>query len=58
MLRQEISSGSDFGKRVKEVMDRGELVGDEIMVEMIQNNLNRPDCKNGAVLDGFPRTIP
>jgi adenylate kinase len=57
ILRDEIHSGSALGKAVKEVMDRGELVGDEVMIDIITERLGRPDVANGFVLDGFPRTV-
>lgn len=58
MLRAAVASGSALGQKVKDVMDRGELVPDDIMVDMIAERINEPDCTGGFVLDGFPRTVP
>lgn len=57
MLRAAISSGDDLGRRVKETVERGELVSDELMIELIRERLSRPDAADGFVLDGFPRTM-
>ena len=57
LLRAAVAAGTALGKAAKVVMDRGELVSDEIMVGMIKENLDRPDCANGFILDGFPRTV-
>jgi adenylate kinase len=57
MLRAAIAAGSELGKRCKMIMDRGELVPDEVVVGIIAERLDRPDCAKGAVFDGFPRTI-
>ena len=57
ILRDEIHSGSAMGKAAKIVMDRGELVSDEVMIGIVTERLSRPDMANGFVLDGFPRTV-
>jgi len=57
MLRSEIASGSPFGKRVEGILAAGDLVSDDIMVEMIANRISKSDCEKGFILDGFPRTV-
>lgn len=57
MLREAIAQDSPLGRSVKEIMDNGELVSDEVMVEIIKERLSDQDCLNGFILDGFPRTI-
>ncbi|MCC3304635.1 adenylate kinase [Sneathiella sp. HT1-7] len=56
MLRAAVAAGTEVGKKAKTVMDRGELVSDDIMTGIISDRLDQPDCKNGVILDGFPRT--
>jgi len=56
ILREEMSAGTDLGERVREVYDRGDLVSDDLMIELIRNRLEQPDTEVGFILDGFPRT--
>ena len=56
MLRATASSGGPLGQQVKEIIDAGRLVPDDLMVRMIADRLAEPDCAHGVVLDGFPRT--
>lgn len=57
MLRAAVAAGTDLGRRCKAIMDRGDLVTDEIVVGIIAERLDAPDCASGVVFDGFPRTI-
>lgn len=56
ILRAEMDAGTELGRRVKDVYDRGDLVSDDLMIELIRNRLEQPDTESGFVLDGFPRT--
>jgi len=58
MLRQAIKTESDLGNQVKSRMERGELVPDEVILSLIEQRIQEPDCSKGFILDGFPRTIP
>jgi adenylate kinase len=57
MLRAAVAAGTEMGKKAKEIMDKGELVPNAVVVGIISNRLDEPDCKAGAILDGFPRNI-
>ena len=57
MLRETVASGSPLGKRLQEIMSAGQLVSDEIMINMIRERIAQSDCANGFILDGFPRTL-
>jgi adenylate kinase len=56
MLRAAVASGSEMGQQAKAVMDAGKLMPDDIMVQIISDRISEPDCANGFILDGFPRT--
>lgn len=58
MLRASVKEGTEIGKLAKSFMDKGELVPDDVMVEIIKERIAKPDSRNGFMLDGFPRTIP
>jgi len=58
MLRSAVSSGSELGNKVKAVLDAGQLVSDDLMIEIIKSRLSEKDCENGVLLDGYPRTVP
>lgn len=58
MLRAAVASGSDLGNKAKEIMARGDLVPDALIIDMIAARIEDPDCAKGFILDGFPRTVP
>jgi adenylate kinase len=58
MLREAMASESELGRRVQPIYDRGDLVPDDLMIELIRERLQAPDAENGFILDGFPRTMP
>ena len=58
MLREAIKSGSELGARVKDVMGKGDLATDDIIIDLVKERIVQPDCENGFLFDGFPRTIP
>jgi len=58
MLREAIREGTELGKKVKAVMDSGALVTDEIILDLVKERIEKDDCRNGFLFDGFPRTIP
>ncbi len=58
ILREAVKEKTALGIKAQEIMSRGELVSDEIMIGIINETLNQPRCKNGFILDGFPRTLP
>lgn len=58
MLRAAIKAGTELGKQAKEAIDAGQLVTDDIIIGMVKERIAEPDCENGFLLDGFPRTLP
>jgi len=58
MLRAAVKAGTPLGLEAKKIMDVGGLISDEIITGMVRDRVAEPDCKNGYLLDGFPRTIP
>jgi adenylate kinase len=58
MLRAAVTAGTPLGVAAKKVMDAGQLVSDDIIIGLVQDRLQQPDCKRGYLFDGFPRTIP
>ncbi|MBT8380213.1 MAG: adenylate kinase [Ignavibacteria bacterium] len=57
ILRQAVKDQTQLGKKAHEIMNRGDLVPDDIMIGIIQDRLHKPDCEKGFILDGFPRTV-
>ncbi len=57
LFRKNLKENTEIGLKAKEFMDKGELVPDEVVIEMVKERITEPDCKNGFILDGFPRTI-
>ncbi|MBQ6152541.1 MAG: adenylate kinase [Ruminococcus sp.] len=58
IIREALKSGTEMGLKAKSYMDEGKLVPDEVVIGIIKDRLVQPDCENGFILDGFPRTIP
>jgi adenylate kinase len=58
ILREAVAADSDLGRQAKALMDRGDLVGDDLIIPIVTDRLSRPDAARGFVLDGFPRTVP
>ena len=58
MLREAVKNGTEYGLKAKAAMDSGALVSDEIVIGILKDRINQDDCKNGFILDGFPRTVP
>ena len=58
MLRAAIKAGTELGKQAKSVMDVGGLVSDDLIINLVKERIAQPDCANGCIFDGFPRTIP
>ncbi len=58
MLRSAVRAGSELGRQAKRIMEVGALVPDDIIIGLVEDRLRRPDCRNGYLFDGFPRTIP
>jgi adenylate kinase len=58
MLRAAVKAGTELGLKAKSVMDSGGLVSDDLIIGLIKDRLSQPDCANGCLFDGFPRTIP
>ena len=58
MLREAMKNGTELGRKVKNFMDNGQLVPDDVVIGIVEERVAREDCKNGFILDGMPRTIP
>jgi adenylate kinase len=58
MLRSEVASGSELGRKAENIIQAGQLVPDELMIDLIDKRIDHDDCRKGFILDGFPRTVP
>ncbi len=58
MFREHVGRGTPLGLRAKAIMERGELVPDDLVLSMVEERISRQDCADGFILDGFPRTLP
>ncbi len=58
IIREALKNGTETGKKAKSYMDKGELVPDQVVIDIIKERLAKSDCSNGFILDGFPRTVP
>src|SRR2546428_13658000 len=58
ILRAQVDAGTPLGQRVRSYLDRGELVPDQLVVDLIRHRLKEPDTQAGFIVDGFPRTVP
>src|SRR5574344_1373071 len=58
LLREAIANNTPLGAKAKEFMDAGQLVPDQLVIDLLRDCIAKPECKNGFILDGFPRTIP
>ena len=56
LLREEVKAGTELGKEAEDLMKAGKYVPDELIIKLIKNRITKPDCENGYILDGFPRT--
>lgn len=57
IFREEVAKGTELGRKIKEYLDKGLLVPDDMVIEVVKQRLSQPDCKKGFILDGFPRTL-
>lgn len=57
MIREAIKKGTEIGKVAKDIISKGQLLGDDVVIEMVKERVGDEDCKNGFILDGFPRTV-
>lgn len=57
MLREAVSKGTELGKKAKDIMNRGDLVPDDLVIGLISEKIKKPECKYGFILDGFPRNL-